>query len=69
MKVDKKELNDIKFNNKLETLKAKSDSFAIDKEKQFIRNKINDLQKKLINTKLTSLSLVHLKALTNSNRR
>ena len=33
MKVDKKELNDIKFNNKLETLKAKSDSFVIDKEK------------------------------------
>ena len=47
MKVDKKELNDIKFNNKLETLKAKSDSFAIDKEKQFIRNKINDLQKEV----------------------
>ena len=47
MKVDKKELNDIKFNNKLETLKAKSDSSAIDKEKQFIRNKINDLQKEV----------------------
>ena len=47
MKVDKKELNDIKFNNKLENLKAKSDSFAIDKEKQFIRNKINDLQKEV----------------------
>ena len=47
MKVDKKELIDIKFNNKLETLKAKSDSFAIDKEKQFIRNKINDLQKEV----------------------
>ena len=47
MKVDKKELNDIKFNNKLETLKAKSDSFAIDKEMQFIRNKINDLQKEV----------------------
>ena len=45
MKVDMKELNDIKFKNKLETLKAKSDSFVIDKEKQFIRNKINDLQK------------------------
>ena len=45
MKVDQKELIDIKFNNKLEILKAKSDSFAIDKEKQFIRNKINDLQK------------------------
>ena len=37
MKVDKKELIDIKFNNKLETLKAKSDSFAIDKEKQFFQ--------------------------------
>ena len=47
MKVDKKELDDIKFNNKLEALKAKSDSFAIDKEKQFIRNKINDLQKEV----------------------
>ena len=45
MKVDMKELNDIKFKNKLETLKAKSDSFVIDKEKQFIRNKINNLQK------------------------
>ena len=69
MKVDKKELNNIKFNNKLENLKAKSDLFAIDKEKQFIRNKINDLQRELINTKLTYLSLVHLKALTNSNPR
>ncbi len=47
MKINKKELNDIKFNNKLETLKAKSDSFAIDKEKQFISNKINDLQKEV----------------------
>ena len=33
MKVDKKELNNIKFNNKLENLKAKSDLFAINKEK------------------------------------
>ena len=47
MNVDKKELNDIKFNNKLENLKSKSDPFAIDKEKQFIRNKINDLQKEV----------------------
>ena len=47
MKVDKKELNDIKFNNKLQNLKSKSDPFAIDKEKQFVRNKINDLQKEV----------------------
>ena len=47
MKVDKKELVDIKFNNKLETLKAKSDSFAINKEKQLIINKIKDLQKEV----------------------
>jgi hypothetical protein len=47
MKVDKKELNDIKFNNKLQNLKSKSDLFAIDKEKQFVRNKINDLQKEV----------------------
>ena len=47
MKVDKKELIDIKFNNKLETLKAKSDSFAINKEKQLIINKIKDLQKEV----------------------
>ena len=47
MKVDKKELIDIKFNNRLETLKAKSDSFAINKEKQLILNKINDLQKEV----------------------
>ncbi len=47
MKVNKKELNDIKFNNKLENLKAKTDLFAIDKEKHLIRNKINDLQKEV----------------------
>ena len=47
MKVDKQELSDIKFNNKLENLKTKSDSFAIDKEKQFISNKINTLQKEV----------------------
>ena len=47
MKINKKELNDIKFNNKLETLKAKSDSITLDKEKQFLRNKINYLQKEV----------------------
>lgn len=47
MKIDKKELNTIKFNNKLENLKSKADSFAIDKEKQFFRNKINDLVKEV----------------------
>ena len=47
MKVNKKELNDIKFKNKLEILKAKSDLITIDKEKQLIRNKINDLQKEV----------------------
>ena len=47
MKVDKEELNTIKFNNKLENLKSTSDSFAIDKEKQFFRNKINDLTKEV----------------------
>lgn len=45
LKVDKKELEKIKFQNKLENLKG--DAFKLDKERQFIRNKMNDLQKQI----------------------
>ena len=54
-----KELNDIKFNNKLETLKAKSDVFVIDKEKQFIKNKIKNIQKE-VNQYETNISFFGL---------
>ena len=47
MKVDKKELENVRFNSKLERLKEKSNPIAIDKEKQFLRTKINDLQKEI----------------------
>ncbi|MBH83202.1 MAG: hypothetical protein CMP70_00820 [Flavobacteriales bacterium] len=59
IKVDNKELNDIKFNNKLETLKAKSDVFVIDKEKQFIKNKIKNIQKE-VNQYETNISFFGL---------
>lgn len=47
MKVDKKELENVRFNSKLERLKEKSNPIALDKEKQFLRTKINDLQKEI----------------------
>jgi hypothetical protein len=47
MKVDKKELENVRFNTKLERLKEKSNPIALDKEKQFLRTKINDLQKEI----------------------
>lgn len=47
MKVDKKELENVRFNSKLERLKEKSNPIALDKEKHFLRTKINDLQKEI----------------------
>lgn len=47
MKIDKKDLEDVKFNSKLERLKEKSNPIALDKEKQYLRNKINDLKKEI----------------------
>jgi hypothetical protein len=47
MKVDKKELENVRFNSKLERLKEKSNPIALEKEKQFLRTKINDLQKEI----------------------
>lgn len=47
MKIDKKELEDVKFNSKLERLKEKSNPIALDKEKQYLRKKINDLKKEI----------------------
>jgi len=47
MKIDKKELEDVRFTNKLERLKEKSNPNALDKEKQFLRTKINELKKEI----------------------
>ncbi|MGC6489871.1 MAG: DUF349 domain-containing protein [Flavobacteriales bacterium] len=47
MKVSKQELNDIHFNNKLLKLKEEPNSRRIEKEKQILKNKINDLQKEI----------------------
>lgn len=46
LKLDKKELEKIKFENKIKNLKT--DTFKLDKERQFIRGKMNDLQKQII---------------------
>ena len=51
LKITKKELFELKFKNKLEDIK--DDEFKLDKERQFIRNKISEIQKKLFNTKIT----------------
>ncbi|MBL6657163.1 MAG: DUF349 domain-containing protein [Flavobacteriales bacterium] len=47
MKVDKKELENVRFNSKLDRLKENSSPLALDKEKQFLKTKINDLQKEI----------------------
>lgn len=47
MKIDKKELEDVRFNSKLDRLKEKSNPTALDKEKQFLKTKINELKKEI----------------------
>ena len=55
LKIDKKELENIQFNQKIEQLRHHSDSIVIDKEKDYLRKKINDLQKE-INQYQTNIS-------------
>ena len=45
LKITQKELSKLKFKNKLENIK--DDEFKIDKERQFIRNKISENKKKI----------------------
>jgi len=47
MKVDKKELEKVRFNTKIERLKEKSNPLALEKEKNFLTTKINDLKKEI----------------------
>lgn len=47
LKIDSAQVEEIKFKNKLESLKSNKDTKKIENEKSFIRNKINDLQKEL----------------------
>lgn len=47
MKVDKKELEKVRFNSKIERLKEKSNPLALEKEKNFLTTKINDLKKEI----------------------
>jgi hypothetical protein len=47
LKIDKKELEKVKFQNKLDGLKSDGDSYKLDKERQFIRGKMNDLKKEI----------------------
>ncbi len=45
LKINQKELGELKFKNKLENIK--DDEFKLDKERQFIRNKISERQKEI----------------------
>ena len=45
LKITQKELDELKFKNKLENIK--DDEFKIEKERQFIRNKISERQKEI----------------------
>lgn len=47
MKVEKKELEEIRFKDKLEGLKLHSKPDAIDKEKKYLKNKIDSIQKEI----------------------
>ena len=47
MKVEKKELEEIRFKDKLEGLKQRSNPDAIDKEKKYLKNKIDSIQKEI----------------------
>lgn len=47
LKIDKKELEKVKFQNKLDGFKSEGDSYKLDKERQFIRGKMNDLKKEI----------------------
>lgn len=48
LKIDKSELEDLKFQNKVKQLESDGDSFKIDKEKTFLKNKLTELQKQVI---------------------
>lgn len=47
MKVEKKELEEIRFKDKIDGLKHRSNPDAIDKEKKYLKNKIDSIQKEI----------------------
>ncbi len=47
LKINKEELEDLKFQNKVKQLESEGDSFKIDKEKTFLKSKLNELQKQI----------------------